>query len=44
MAHEFGHAFGLAHNQIANSIMGQVDVRKVQTVQQIDNDTFNSIY
>ncbi len=44
--HEFGHAWGLAHNQTnPNSIMCQLGSgRKVNTVQQVDNDAFNSKY
>lgn len=46
IAHEFGHAWGLAHhNNNRESIMCQLGYyRMVNTVQQVDQDAFNSIY
>ena len=46
ISHEFGHAWGLAHNHSnPNSIMSQLgDGRVVNTVQQVDQDAFNSKY
>lgn len=46
IAHEFGHAWGLAHNQDnQHSIMCQLGAgRLVNTVQQVDQNAFNSIY
>lgn len=46
ISHEFGHAWGLAHNQSnPNSIMCQLGAgRAVNTVQQVDNNAFNSKY
>lgn len=46
IVHEFGHAWGLAHNQTNhNSVMCQLGSgRKVNTVQEVDNNAFNSKY
>ncbi|MGE5456574.1 MAG: matrixin family metalloprotease [Ignavibacteriales bacterium] len=47
ISHEFGHAWGLAHNSTnPYSIMSQLgqNYRQVNTVQQVDQDAFNSIY
>lgn len=46
ITHEFGHVWGLQHNQTnPYSIMCQVaSGRIVNTVQQVDNDAFNSKY
>lgn len=46
IVHEFGHAWGLAHNQSNQySVMCQLGFgRKVNTVQQVDNDAFNRKY
>lgn len=46
IAHEFGHAWGLGHNnENPNSLMCQTAFgRTVQTVQQVDQDAFNRLY
>lgn len=46
IAHEFGHAWGLGHNnENVNSIMCSVGYGRVaQTVQQVDQDAFNRLY
>lgn len=45
IGHEFGHAWGLAHNLDKNSIMCTAELgRKVYTVQQVDANAFNKIY
>lgn len=46
IVHEFGHAWGLAHNNTnSNSVMCQLGSgRTVNTVQQVDNDAFNTLY
>lgn len=46
VAHEFGHAWGLGHNnENPNSLMCQTGFGRVaQTVQQVDQDAFNRLY
>ena len=46
LAHEMGHAFGLAHNNTnTNSIMCQTKYGRIATrVQQVDNNALNSLY